>query len=129
MIAEIHNLKELNSLNRDLQCNDFVSFTTKKEIIKYKVNFSYLLNVNFASTNSIIFNILGMSREEKHSLAEKCYGYKYWGDDLNCKWPEYKRDDYKALEKLIREIYRRLDDNIIGLEHDSITSRFEILDL
>ena len=122
--AEIHNLKELNELGRDLKINDIICFTTTgKEIYKYGI-YDYNAS-NEAGSNEKIFTVLGLNEEEKYKLATKCYGYEA-GDGS---WPCYKLNDFKAVERLIREIYRLLDDDSMIDPKDKILSRFEILDI
>ena len=131
-MAEIHNLKELNVLNRkrSLQQKDIICFSTKEEVIEYEVTMRFLNNLKY--NNSYIFNCLGLNEKEKINLAEKYYRYK--PQDVNIlipnNWPEYKYKDFSALERLIREIYKMLRDNITEINKEEfITNRFEILDL
>ena len=118
----IHNLKELNELNRDLVFGDYIYFSTKKGIIKYIIQDAYL-NIPVGD-NSRIFDVLNMNEGERHKLAEKYYGYKI-NDDAA--WPEYRNKDYKAAKRLIKAIYILLGEK--DVVEDPIISRFEILDI
>lgn len=124
-MAEIHNLKELNALGKDLRDDDSIYFTTPENEFKYKVYSSCLFIVadlpNTILLNDVIFKDLNLNKDEKYKLAEKCYGYK---TNIG-NWPSYVDNDYPAAERLIREIYKMLDE----INIKPITSRFEILDL
>ncbi len=125
-MAEIHNLKELNKLGRNLKYEDCIYFTTKDDIIKYKV-FHCHLYVSTPTTlwNNFIFEYLGLNEKEKYELAEKYYGYKA----AQGLWPLYKENDFQAAERLIREIYKKLEGSSNLDPSQFIQSRFEILDL
>jgi len=129
-MTKIHNLKELNKLARDLESGDYIHFTTKQEVLKYKIKLSsnsrlYLENFNNANNNDSIFNNLNLNFIEKNKLAEKCYGYKLPSSGGD--WPWCNHNDYKALERLIREIYKILGEK--DIKPEPIKSRFELLDL
>ncbi len=140
-MAEIHNLKELNKLGRDLRLGDGVCFTTRDKVIKYEIVSqasygTFLFCGNHDSSlvvDYLVFNYLGLDNSEKYKLAEKCYRYKspgfYQSHDRN--WPVANWGDFLALERLIREIYKMLSDNSVEILDPSqfITNRFEILDL
>ena len=130
-MTKIHNLKELDELERDLKTNDIIYFTTKNKIIEYEVTSRYLNSYSNSYNNSYIFNCLGLNEKEKIDLAVKCYKYKSQDfHNLAGNWPEYKYKDFSALERLIREIYKRLGDNGVEVNKEEfINSRFEILDL
>ncbi len=119
-MTEIHNLEELNELNRDLVFGDYIYFSTKKEIIKYIIKNIHLSTLDSDKSNDIIFEILNI---KKYKLAEKHYKYK----NYRGAWPEYKPEDFKAAERLIRAIYILLGEK--DIVENLIISRFEILDI
>ncbi len=130
-MAVIHNLKELNELGRDLDYHDYIHFITPYKEYRYSIHKDYLKILDLEYSYAIIFKYIGLNNIEKYNLAEKCYGYK---TPERCQhpenWPHYKKNDYQALERLIREIYKRLGDSSIKINNEEfITSRFEILDL
>lgn len=106
-MTEIHNLKELNELGRDLKILDQIYFTTKYTIIKYYITKQFLACDKHSG--DYIFNYLNLNNKKTYKLAEKCYRYRPTGE----LWPRYKPNDYSAAERLIREIYKRLGDNIL----------------
>ena len=123
-MSEIHNLKELNSLRRDLKSQDIVIFYVKdKEILEYKVECSYLNGTN--CYNDHIFDLLGFSREEKYKFADKCYGYNRSGGV----WPYFKSGDYEAATRLVRRLYELIE----GVEPKKVVkkeiTRFDLMDL
>ena len=125
----IHNLKELNKLGRDLEYEDRIYFSTKEEIIKYRVRPCHLECIQYNYNNNKIFKILGMDSKEKYKLASKYYGYEITESGYEW-WPECKSHDFKATKRLIRELYKLLEEKeIIYDPEDRIKSRFEILDL
>ncbi len=135
-MAEIHNLKELNELGRELEINDYIYFTTKKEVIEYKVykciSTGVFLHCIYHN-NSYIFDCLELNPQDKYNLAERCYGYTAKNAlELDSEiWPWTNWEDYQALEGLVREIYQMLGDNSVEVLNlkDLILNRFEILDL
>ncbi len=138
-MAVIHNLKELNELGRDLKILDSIYFTNRDEVIKYKVMGKYLSLPKWEKglPNGYIFQCLcmanpevfGMSNKEAFELAEQSYGYPPYNTCAD-NWPAFKLDDFPALERLIREIYKMLGDNSLEINKEEfIFSRFEILDL
>ena len=127
-MAEIHNLKELNELGRDLKHGDYIHFPTKDKVIKYRIMKRYLYTIY--NINSYIFNYLGLNVKEKYKLAEKCYGYEPTEMQISGNWPCSKHSDFFALEGLIREIYKMLGDSSTKINpKDFILNIFEILDL
>ncbi len=134
-MAIIYNLKELNGLGRDLKEWDWIYFTTKDKVIKYKVighmSGGCFLNYYDNYNNAIIFNYLDLNMNDRYQLAKKYYRYTAIDVLSVNSWPECKFNDFPALERLIREIYKRLGDNSTEIldPKNMITSRFEILDL
>ncbi len=130
-MAEIHNLKELNELGRDLRLDDRIYFTTKNIIIKYTLYYNHLFVANYLNLeNDFIFDYLNLNTQKTYELVKKCYGY----ESCSGLWPRYKENDFQAAERLIREIYKRLSDNSVDSSikinnEELITNRFEILDL
>ncbi len=114
-IKTITNLKELGE-RKVLQLDDIVIFTIKKEILKYYVYSNFL---NHDNHNNRIFDILELNKNDKNKLAEKIYGYKIYGGD----WPESKENDFPALTRLVKELYR-----IIEPTYTKFT-RFEIMEI
>lgn len=115
-------VKDLNDLDRKLNIGDIIIFKVEDKELKYVIRVNYLISLK--KQNGIIFDLLGLNRDEKYKLASECYGYKsYFGSG---EWPEYKVEDYNAVERLIRELYYRLGDFD---EREGIQSRFEILDI
>ena len=76
--------------------------------------------------NDYIFNYLKINNEQKYKLAEEYYKYPA----ITGTWPTFRPNDYKALERLVRELYRLLDDDSLEPEIiNPILSRFELLDI
>jgi len=123
-MAEINNLKELNKLGRDLKVEDYIYFKTKIETLEYDVGITCMACYN-SDANGQIFKYFNLNAQEKYRLASKCYGYKVNSGG----WPWYKEADFKALERLIREIYKLLKDESIIDPKERINSRFDILDI
>ena len=112
----INNLEELEEY-RELKHDYVVIFTVDEQIIKYEVRNTFLHRNEFF--NNKIFHILKLN---KYEIAEKKYGYKV---DHGA-WPETEPDDYPALTKLVKELYRIIE------KKDKIYtkfSRFEIMDI
>ena len=130
-MAEIHNLKELNELGGGLQFGDKIYFVVENNKIEYDVWGKYLCNHrDNDNNNAIVFDCLNLNISDKYRLAERCYGYKATGNEHRIDfWPECKYNDFQALERLIKEIYKRLGDNSYLDPKEFITNRFEILDL
>ncbi len=117
-IKTITNLKELKK-RKELQLNDIIIFTIKKEILKYYVYSKFL---NHDVHNNIIFDILELNKNDKDKLAEKIYGYEINSGD----WPESKENDFPALTRLVKELY------LIIEEREPVFTkftRFEIMDI
>jgi len=133
-MAEIHNLKDLNELGRDLKCQDIICFDIEGgDSFRYVVHIHYLNNDDGSQDNSVIFNYLTLDIKETLECVKKYYGYSAINVALYKRypdiWPEYKIDDFKAVERLIREIYRLLGDESVSDPKERIISRFDILDI
>lgn len=132
MNKEIHNLKELNALGRDLKIDDEIYFTTKNKTFRYQIWDCHVINKNDTDNNAI-FKYLRLDREETKKLAEKNYGYNIKRENMynlsSSDWPEFEENDFRAIERLIREIYKLLGDDSDYNLSERIISRFEILDL
>ena len=127
-MADIHSLKELNAMGRDLKLDDVIYFTIPKNELKYSVWGKHLTDIE-GDDNAIIFNYLNLDMSDKYDLAEQCYGYKPVDNKHHLtNWPEYRLSDFSALERLIREIYKRLGDSSVEILDPSqfINNRFEI---
>ena len=105
-------LRELEE-KRELEFGDIVIFTVNKEILKYTV-YQYFLSLD-KIYNDTIFKLLKI---DKYEIAEKTYGYK-----VNGSWPNSKSNDYPALTRLVKELYR-----IIEPTYTKFT-RFEIMEI
>jgi len=118
-MSTITCLKELEEKGI-LELNDIVVFYFKEDIIEYIVKEDYL-NCKFYK-NDEIFEILKIN---KNKIAKKTYNYK---TDIENKgfWPESKINDYLALTRLVKELYR-----IIEERKPKYTkyNRFEIMDI
>ncbi len=119
-------LKELKE-RKELQYEDEVTFTIEEKILKYKTHpkLLYIIDNNFTTYNSKVFDILEIDKTKKHEMAAKAYGYK----SKTGLWPETKTGDYAALTRLVKEIYIKIEGPPPESEPDPILSRFEILDL
>ena len=120
IMTTITNLKELEE-REILQLGDYVEFITKEKIVKYIVQYDFLLNKEHKSNgkNEEIFNILEIDR---YKLAEKKYGYT---TDHGF-WPDSKQFDYSALTRLVKELY------LIIEEKETVYTkftRFEIMEI
>jgi len=125
-MAEIHNLKELNELGRDLKLDDNIHFKAENIKLTYTISETFVGIFQANRYNSTIFKYLGLNTTERYELANKCYGYS----SRSGGWPTFTRYDYKAAERLIREIYKLLkDDSEVIDPKDRIMSRFDILDI
>jgi len=123
-MIEIHNLKELNKLGKNLKYNDHIYFEIYNKIIKYKVIYHPLVNLN--GFNDEIFNVLEIRNKSK--FAKKSYGYNSKNSKIYYhQWPKSKASDYPALTRLVKELYKLLENK--KAEYKPIYSRFEILDL
>ncbi len=116
-------LKELEE-RRILELEDIVEFTINKEILGYKVQTKFLMHT-IDSQNDYIFNILKIN---KINIAEKTYRYKidnefsYYNDF----WPYSKKDDFPALTRLVKELYRIIEEK--EFKYTKFT-RFEIMEI
>ncbi len=129
--VKIHNLKELNKLNRTFKYGDEVFFTAKSDTIKYYIAHESLIIMGGSANNAMIFDYLDLNVHDKYKLAERCYGYRLPDvREFASNWPGCKYNDNPALERLIREIYKILGDNSVKVNKEElITNRFKILDL
>ena len=122
-----HTYKYYEGIDED----DRIYFTTKETAPTYtkEATLAYMVRNRFLveamAMNRAVFDILGLNTKETKQLAEKCYEYKPIDGGV---WPYFKNGDYKAAERLIREIYRLLGDDSAEI-HKPILTRFEILDL
>lgn len=140
----INNLERLD--NYTLQNEDIVTFDVSKisksyRILKYHVcdkvgRRSTYLEIS-VGTNNLIFDLLGLSSEEKNKMAACQYGYPavYQDSSVDTYWPPCKKGDVEALTKLVKRIYVLIDVLIRiyvlidGIKYEPINSRFEILDI
>ena len=75
---------------------DEVIFKTKKGVLEYKVEFSYLKAQH--GGNELIFNYLNI--KDKYNFCKKIYGYEsYFGE-----FPSFKNDDMVACNKVINAL-------------------------
>lgn len=121
----INNLKELEE-RKTLEMNDTVYFTVGEETIEYVVRGVYLLNSSSDNFNNRIFEIL---ERDKEKIAEKAYGYpptNLSGNTSNL-WPQTKDDDYSALTRLVKELYKIIEEK--KEVYIPILTRWELLDL
>ena len=126
-MTEINNLKELEERGC-LEIGDIVNFTVNKEIIGYKVKKrllgkTYLCDYITVDNNCIIFEVLEL---DKYEIAEKIYEYKIVSTCFSRAWPETKEKDYPALTRLVKELYKIIE------EKDKVYTkynRFEIMDI
>lgn len=124
-MTTIHNLTELNKLNRDLEFGDIIWFTINEEVArKYIVrrNHPNLMGDEFSD---IIFHDLKINKDNKLSIATECYGYK--NEPYGSYWPFHKAGDFKAVTRLVKALYEKIED--INTTPEPILSRFEILDI
>ncbi len=129
MSITITNLKELEKRG-ELENNDVVIFTVKKETIKYKVVFNYLHNLKSPTTgkyNNEIFKILEL---DKVKIAQKAYG-DIPVDPISIPepyWPSIKEENYPALTKLVKKLYLIIEEQYPAKVYTKFT-RFEIMDI
>ena len=121
----INNLKELEEYGT-LRQAVYVYFPVGEETIKYQVRENYLNTITINSgdevfNNDIIFELLNIDRFE---LAKKVYGYDV--EAVGIYWPCSKRDDYPALTRLVKEIYKIIEPEVV---YTSIKNRWELLDI
>ena len=109
-------LKELNEKGC-LEYKDEVIFTVNEETIEYTVTNCYLHN--YPNHNYRIFRILEL---DKSKLAEKIYGYRI----KTGYWPPSKTGDYPALTRLVKELYKTIEEKEIKYTK---YNRFEIMDI
>ncbi len=113
-------LKELNKRGC-LENYDTVIFIVDKQIIEYKVMSNYL---HCRIHNNMIFHVLKVNKDQ---LLERTYGYEpiHFKNALYC-WAESKENDYLALTRSIRELYKIIEErNKIYTKYN----RFEIMDI
>ncbi len=118
----ITNLKELEE-RETLEEGDKVYFTVGEDIIEYEVYSCYL---NSSLGNDIVFESLGIKGKE---LAEKAYGYplnRFGGHGL---WPYYKDNDYISATRLVKELYKIIEEKYHEKIDIPVYSRWELLDL
>jgi len=118
-------LKELNE-RKCLEHKDVVIFNVKEQRIKYKVNGFFLNNLNSQKFyNDEIFTVLKVNKGE---LSEKAYEYdeliKF--KDEEGYWPESKDYDFPALTRLVKELYKIIEDR---KPKYTKYNRFEIMDI
>jgi len=126
-MAEINNLKELEERGC-LELGDIVNFTVNKEIIGYKVKTlshrAYLCSNGNTGSNCVIFEVLEL---DKFKMAERVYGYKPVNSyDTTKVWPETRKEDYLALTRLVKELYKIIEEKEIKYTK---YNRFEIMDI
>ena len=102
-------LKELNEKGC-LENKDEVIFNVEEQRIKYKVNGFFLINLNSQEFyNDEIFEILKINKAQ---ISEKAYEYdeliKF--KDEEGYWPESKDYDFPALTRLVKELYKIIED-------------------
>lgn len=79
---------------KELVLNQEITFIINNESIRYNVRSGHLSASSYTN-NDIIFNLLGLSSEEKYKLASECYGYNtYYGD-----WLTYSDHDFAAADR------------------------------
>lgn len=84
-----------------LKLGDKVTFKLiDKDTFEYEVRGDFM---NTSTYNGIIFDELGMSKEEKMKFCDKAYGYEA---DRTGQWPECKEKDYKALTRLVTMLHQ-----------------------
>lgn len=126
MAAKITCLKDLEEVKR-LAREDIVEFTVGEESVKYDVQCYYLSHFsNDYLKNDMIFKMLEL---DKYKFAEKAYGY-----DINRKgyWPNSKNYDFEALTKLVKELYKIIEDRWPSVPEgvfEPIENRWDILDI
>ena len=124
-MSTITNLKELEEKGT-LEWADKIIFTVNEQIIEYKV-YSFNLQKDRLSNGEIdndrIFKILNLDRKE---ISEKTYGYESKDNSNNGWWPESNNDDYFALTRLVKELYKIIEERKpVYTKYN----RFEIMDI
>ena len=121
LIMIIGSLKELEKYGQ-LELGDTVYFIVGEESVEYTVDSQFLRNANTRYADSRVFILLEI---DKYELAEKTYGYTLINNTGF--WPYSKLDDYPALTRLVKEIYKIVE----GPEEDytPILARWELLDI
>lgn len=123
-MMKITNLKELNK-RKILNFEDIIVFTINKEKIEYEVDANYLHNRIYS--NEYIFKILKLNKIE---FTETHYGYNKRRRTINDEyWPEYKNNDYEAITRVVKELYKIIGEKDPTIKPEPILSRFEIMDL
>ena len=126
-MAEINSLKELEERGC-LELGDIVNFTVNEEIIGYKVkglsNRTYLCSHVTCGSNCIIFEVLEL---DKLKIAERAYEYKIsFFYIFEGAWPETRKDDFPTLTRLVKELYKIIEEKEIKYTK---YNRFEIMDI
>ncbi len=118
-------LKELEE-KKILEYHDIIEFTINNKILRYRVEITYLCYLK-NGRNDEIFKILGI---DKYILAENIYKYKPTNKESKPiplrVWPETEYNDFLALTRLVKELYR-----IIEERESKFTkfTRFEIMEI
>ncbi len=119
---KITNLKGLED-RRIVEVEDRVYFTVGEEHVEYKVDKWYL--DCYSISNNFNYKIFNLLKIDKLKLASEVYGYEAsFGD-----WPSCKSDDYPALTRLVKELYKIIEEKYPTEVYIPINSRFDILDL
>lgn len=122
---KINNLKELEGRG-ELKEGDQVYFTVGEKIIVYHVNRWFLRNTDQSDrNNSAVFDLLKLDDNAKYKLASKAYGCKV----TDGYWPINYANGYPALTRLVKELYKIIEEKYPKEVYTPITSRFDILDL
>ena len=122
-MVEIHNLKEFNSLKRDLEFKDIIYFHIKERILEYRMSGDHLVECSHGN-NELIFEIM---KKKKYNFASKCYGYK----TNSGRWPSSEENDYAALTRLVKKLYELIEEKKpkpINM-FNKVVNRFELMDL
>ncbi len=90
---------------RELEEKDIIEFTVEKQIIKYHICNKCLFDHinNNVNDNNKIFRLLKI---DKYDIATKAYRYK----SLAGVWPSSRENDYPALTRLVKELYKIIEE-------------------
>lgn len=99
---------------KELDHGDKVSFKVGDKVHEYTVSITFLNHET--ARNEVVFNALGMTREQRLAIASQHYGYRADQGD----WPEYKSNDYAAATRLVKAVYDLCNIYNTKKEHEEI---------
>lgn len=102
-------------LLHDVKCKDVIIFSTSERDFQYSVEEVFLNPIGFKPEAAILQYLIkeGFITEDMNDYCAHFYGYPPYNPvgDIN-RWPDYRRNDYKSISKLIFNVFELLTDGI-----------------